>query len=137
MRRKEIFNNINMVPYLDVMLVLLIIFMITAPMGASLGVHVQLPKASAKPLVMQKIPTSLVIQASGVAKIVHNDKTCYLNIEDHALEVCLKKHSVDKSQTLYVQADNKLVWQQVLTNIVRMHKLGWTQWALVSTEEST
>lgn len=137
MRRKEIFNNINMVPYLDVMLVLLIIFMITAPMGASLGVHVKLPKASADPLIMQDVPTSLVIQANGVAKIMHDKKTCYINTKDEKLTHCLKMINVDKKQTLYVQADNKLAWQQVLASIVKMHKLGWTQWALVSTDESS
>ena len=42
-------SEINVVPYIDVMLVLLVIFMITAPL-LNLGVEVDLPKADAEPL---------------------------------------------------------------------------------------
>jgi biopolymer transport protein TolR len=48
-RRKRLMGEINVVPYIDVMLVLLIIFMITAPLLTE-GVKVQLPKAGAKPI---------------------------------------------------------------------------------------
>ncbi|GMR08063.1 MAG: protein TolR [Gammaproteobacteria bacterium] len=47
--RKKLIGEINVVPYIDVMLVLLIIFMITAPLLAQ-GVKVDLPSADAKPL---------------------------------------------------------------------------------------
>src|SRR6188474_3000474 len=48
-RRRKLMGEINVVPYIDVMLVLLIIFMITAPLLAE-GIKVQLPKAGAKPI---------------------------------------------------------------------------------------
>ena len=48
-RRRRPVAEINVVPYIDVMLVLLIIFMVTAPLITQ-GVKVELPKASAKPL---------------------------------------------------------------------------------------
>ena len=48
-RKKKLMGEINVVPYIDVMLVLLIIFMVTTPL-LSTGVSVELPKASAKPL---------------------------------------------------------------------------------------
>src|SRR3989338_10745309 len=51
-RRRPI-AEMNLVPYIDVMLVLLVIFMITAPLLTQ-GVHVQLPTASAKALPPQK-----------------------------------------------------------------------------------
>ena len=47
-RRRRLMAEINVVPYIDVMLVLLIIFMITAPLLTE-GVKVQLPKAGARP----------------------------------------------------------------------------------------
>ncbi len=47
--RRKAMSEINVVPYIDVMLVLLIIFMVTAPM-LNLGVEVELPKADAEPL---------------------------------------------------------------------------------------
>ena len=48
-RRRRLMGEINVVPYIDVMLVLLIIFMITAPLLAE-GVKVELPKAGARPI---------------------------------------------------------------------------------------
>ena len=48
-RRRRLMGEINVVPYIDVMLVLLIIFMITAPLLAE-GIKVELPKAGARPI---------------------------------------------------------------------------------------
>ncbi len=48
-RRNRLMSEINVVPYIDVMLVLLVIFMITAPLLTE-GVKVDLPRAQAKPL---------------------------------------------------------------------------------------
>ncbi len=48
-RRKRLMSDINVVPYIDVMLVLLVIFMITAPLLTE-GVKVELPQADARPL---------------------------------------------------------------------------------------
>jgi biopolymer transport protein TolR len=49
MRRRRLIGEINVVPYIDVMLVLLIVFMITAPLLTQ-GVKVDLPQASANPI---------------------------------------------------------------------------------------
>jgi biopolymer transport protein TolR len=48
-RRRRLMGEINVVPYIDVMLVLLVIFMVTAPLLTQ-GVEVELPKAAAEPL---------------------------------------------------------------------------------------
>jgi biopolymer transport protein TolR len=48
-RKKRLMSEINVVPYIDVMLVLLIIFMVTAPL-LSTGIDVNLPKAAAEPM---------------------------------------------------------------------------------------
>ena len=58
--RKKPMSEINVVPYIDVMLVLLVIFMITAPL-LNLGVEVQLPEADAEPLDTQQNEEPLVI----------------------------------------------------------------------------
>ena len=63
-RRRSI-SEINVVPYIDVSLVLLIIFMITAPLLQT-GVEVELPRAEAKPLDQdQEPPLVVTIDASG------------------------------------------------------------------------
>src|SRR5690606_11312690 len=68
MRHRRLMGEINVVPYIDVMLVLLIIFMITAPL-LSQGIQVELPKAAAEPLdpdfLRDNEPLVLSIDSSG------------------------------------------------------------------------
>ena len=63
-RKRKLKADINVVPYIDVMLVLLIIFMVTAPL-LSLGVDVELPQADAKPIEQQKEPVVVEVDAEG------------------------------------------------------------------------
>ena len=67
-RNRRLMGEINVVPYIDVMLVLLIIFMVTAPLLTQ-GVKVNLPQAGAEPLTLQKNPDDkpliLSIDANG------------------------------------------------------------------------
>ncbi len=64
-KRRKLMAEINVVPYIDVMLVLLVIFMITAPL-LSQGVEVDLPKISAQPLPADKFePVVLTVDANG------------------------------------------------------------------------
>ena len=58
-RRKRLMSEINVVPYIDVMLVLLVIFMITAPL-LSQGVKVDLPRAASRPVDVQDRETLVV-----------------------------------------------------------------------------
>ena len=58
--RRRPMSEINVVPYIDVMLVLLVIFMITAPL-LNLGVEVELPKADAEPLDTQQNEEPMVL----------------------------------------------------------------------------
>lgn len=58
------FADINVTPFVDVLLVLLIIFMVTAPFAVS-GVNVQLPSSQAKPLKLAGDPMVLSVSASG------------------------------------------------------------------------
>ena len=72
-RKRKPVSEINVVPYIDVMLVLLIIFMITAPIIQQ-GVEIDLPQASANPLPPeQREPLVLTVSKSG---------DYYLNIGD-------------------------------------------------------
>ena len=62
--KRGVINEINMTPFIDVMLVLLIIFMVTAPLMTA-GVPIDLPKAAAAPLNTDKKPVTLSIKADG------------------------------------------------------------------------
>ena len=63
-RRRKLKSEINVVPYIDVMLVLLVIFMITAPL-LNLGVDVDLPKSNAKSLQQKTDPVVVQVDAEG------------------------------------------------------------------------
>ncbi len=63
-RRRRAMSEINVVPYIDVMLVLLIIFMVTAPL-LNLGVDIELPKSSAKSLEQKADPVLVTIAEDG------------------------------------------------------------------------
>ena len=63
-RRRKPVSDINVVPYIDVMLVLLIIFMVTAPL-LNLGVDVDLPQASAEPLQNDDEPIVVSVTRDG------------------------------------------------------------------------
>ena len=65
--------DINVTPLVDVMLVLLIIFMVTAPMLQE-GVSVELPAAKGEPIEKAQQPEEIVISVSGVGSIFVNEK---------------------------------------------------------------
>src|ERR1700740_1569970 len=69
-RGRRLMGEINVVPYIDVMLVLLIIFMITAPLLTQ-GVKVDLPKGAAEPIEAQRVPP-LVLSVDRAGRLYLN-----------------------------------------------------------------
>jgi biopolymer transport protein TolR len=72
-RRRRLMGEINVVPYIDVMLVLLIIFMITAPLLTE-GVKVELPKAGARP-----IPPEMMKDSKPIVLSIDQNARLFLN----------------------------------------------------------
>ncbi len=64
LRKRRLKADINVVPYIDVMLVLLIIFMVTAPL-LNLGVDIELPQSNAKPIEQKKEPVVVSVDPDG------------------------------------------------------------------------
>ena len=82
-RRRRLMGEINVVPYIDVMLVLLIIFMITAPLLAE-GIKVELPKAGARP-----IPPEMLKDSKPIVLTIDETGRLFLNYnkpEDEPLD---------------------------------------------------
>jgi biopolymer transport protein TolR len=73
-RRKRMMSEINVVPYIDVMLVLLVIFMVTAPLLTQ-GVNVELPQVAAEPVKVKENLDPLVVS-------VDKDGNFYVDIGD-------------------------------------------------------
>jgi len=74
MQKRKLMGEINVVPYIDVMLVLLVIFMVTAPLLTQ-GIEVDLPKAAAEPI--QDVPNSPPLVLS-----VDKEGNFYINVGD-------------------------------------------------------
>lgn len=100
--RRRLANEINVVPYIDVMLVLLVIFMITAPLLTT-GVKVDLPNAQAKAMDISKDKQPIVLT-------VKADGELYLNIGKHS------NKPLDPVQVTKIAA--KVLHQQPKTPVV-------------------
>jgi biopolymer transport protein TolR len=74
LQKRKLMGEINVVPYIDVMLVLLVIFMVTAPLLTQ-GIEVDLPKAAAQPI--QDVPNSPPLVLS-----VDKEGNLYINVGD-------------------------------------------------------
>ena len=106
-RRGGGMHEINVTPLIDVMLVLLVIFMVTAPLLTT-GVHVDLPKVKSAP--MQLDDAKLLV-------IITSDEHVYLGKDEitGALEDRLKNNArLQEEKELYVQADENVKYGAVL-----------------------
>jgi biopolymer transport protein TolR len=92
MQKRKLMAEINVVPYIDVMLVLLIIFMVTAPLLTQ-GVIVELPKAGAEPItaVPDHLPIVVSVDAQG---------NLYINIGDNEDEPAASKDIVARTASV-------------------------------------
>jgi len=126
-RRRRLMGEINVVPYIDVMLVLLIIFMITAPLLTQ-GVQVELPDADAQP-----IDPDLLKDREPLVLSVDRDGRYYLNIggdEDapiEAAEVARRAGAVlerDAATPVLVKADERVPYGSVVRAMVLLQQAG-------------
>ncbi len=86
LKKRKLMGEINVVPYIDVMLVLLVIFMVTAPLLTQ-GVKVELPKAGAEPI--EDVPDHPPLVVS-----VDADGNLYVNVGDEEDEPATAKEIV-------------------------------------------
>lgn len=126
--RRSRMADINVVPYIDVMLVLLVIFMITAPL-LNQGVQVDLPKATSKPLASaEKEPLIVSVNAQGqyflnvaanpTAPITEDDLIRDVNAE------FAKAKQEGREQQVYVKGDHKVDYGAVVHAMVILQKAG-------------
>src|SRR5215212_8280229 len=116
-RRASGMNEINVTPLIDVMLVLLVIFMVTAPLLTT-GVQVDLPKVKSAP--MQTDDSKLLI-------IITADKQVYLGKDEitSALEDRLKSNTrLQEEKEVYVQADENVPYGVVLRVMAALRAAG-------------
>ena len=130
-RRRKLKADINVVPYIDVMLVLLIIFMVTAPL-LNLGVDVDLPKSKASMIDQKKDPVIAVITHDGRYLLKLEDAK-YEPVSSAELESKVRAfHDQNPDVAVYIAADGKLAYQQVMDLMVVLQNIGIPHVALMS-----
>jgi biopolymer transport protein TolR len=126
--RRRLMAEINVVPYIDVMLVLLIIFMITAPL-LSQGIKVDLPKAGAEPLDPELLRNNEPLVLS-----IDRDGQLYLNVGGKDVEKPLDEQTVlertsavirrSPETPVLVKADQSVPYGRVVAGMVLLQQAG-------------
>ena len=116
--------EINVVPYIDVMLVLLVIFMITAPLLTQ-GVKVDLVEADAKPMEDEaKRPLVIGVESDGRLSITYDDdRTQYVDHDD----LLLKSTALIKNNPgipVLIKGDKNVVYEEVVDAMVILQQAG-------------
>jgi biopolymer transport protein TolR len=124
-------SEINVTPLVDVMLVLLIIFMVTAPLMTS-GVSVDLPKTDAKPLNTDSQPLTVTINAAG--KIFLQDQEVELPDLVTKLQAIAKN---DQDRRIFVRGDKDLAYGRIMEVMGTITQGGFTKVALLAEQPVT
>ncbi len=130
-RRKPVMSEINVTPMVDVMLVLLIIFMVSAPL-LTVGVPIDLPQTQAKSLEQDKEPLTLSVDTQG--------KVFLQNSEVPIDELVPKLQAITQArggydERIYVRGDRKIDYGSVMRVMGRLSSAGFRRVALVTEVE--
>ncbi len=123
--------EINVTPLVDVMLVLLIIFMVTAPLMTS-GVSVDLPKTDAQPINTDSQPLTVTVDSAG--KIFLQDQ------EVELAELVAKLQAIaqnNQDRRIFVRGDKDLAYGRIMQVMGTITQGGFTKVALLAEQPST
>ncbi len=130
-RARKSINQINVVPYIDVMLVLLIIFMVTAPL-LNLGTDINLPQSRAKSLETPKDPIVVSIYADGrYALMLERGKNREMTAADITVEL-RAIHGQNDGAIVLVNGARDASYQTVMQGIDLIKDAGISKVSLVS-----
>ena len=122
-------SEINVTPMVDVMLVLLIIFMVTAPLLVA-GVPVDLPKNRAQPLDQQARPVQVSIDAQG--QIFIDDVAVTPAALPARFAAIAAQPEPPEGRRIYLRADKSLDYGEVMQVMGELNRAGLNRVALVS-----
>jgi biopolymer transport protein TolR len=130
-RRKPVMSEINVTPMVDVMLVLLIIFMVSAPL-LTVGVPIDLPQTQAKSLDQDKEPLTVSVNTKGEVYLQ--------NSEIKMDELVAKLQAITQArggndERIYVRGDRKVDYGTVMRVMGRLSAAGFRRVALVTEVE--
>ncbi len=127
--RSAVMSEINVTPLVDVMLVLLIIFMVAAPL-LTVGVPIDLPETSARPLEGQTDPINISIDSEG--RIFLQDTEIPFDEVVAKLEAVAQNGVEDR---IYVRGDQNADYGMVMRVMARISAAGFKKLGLVTVEE--
>ena len=130
-RRHVPMHEINVTPFVDVMLVLLIVFMVTAPL-LTVGVPLELPETKGQQLQTSKEPLTISVQRDGKVYIQESETTLD--------EIAPKLRAIAKSgyeEQIFVRGDKGIDYGTVMRVMGRIKSAGFTKVSLVTESEGS
>ena len=129
-RKNNPISDINVTPLVDVMLVLLIVFMVTAPL-LTVGVQIELPKTSAKQMTDDNEPLTITIDK--------NSKIYIQEMEIDFDDLTEKLEAIGQSnfdQKIYINGDKDISYEVLMRVMAKISSSGYTSIGLVTDIES-
>ena len=121
--------EINVTPFVDVMLVLLIVFMVSAPLLTS-GVPVDLPETQAKPLALEKEPITITVNPEGKIFVKEDE----IAIDDLVPKLtALTESNLD--ERIYVRGDRSANYGMIMRVMGTINGAGFRHIGLVALKE--
>jgi biopolymer transport protein ExbD len=124
-------SDINVTPFVDVMLVLLIIFMVAAPL-ATVAIKIDLPPAEAPKNPTDKKPTFLSVRRGGQVFVVAQDNTQQTPLENLASVLAGKLGANPQQQTVLLRADRDVRYGEFMAVVNQLQKDGFYKIGLIS-----
>jgi len=134
-RRRQRMSEMNVVPYIDVMLVLLIIFMVTAPL-MNLGVEVELPTGAAEPMEDQGDPLLVTVTRTGEFYLDTGDAPQLIDGET-LRETVAAIASRNPEVQVTVSGDRDVPYQFIYSAMVVLQQAGVASVGLMGDPEQT
>jgi biopolymer transport protein TolR len=131
-RRRAVMSEINVTPFVDVMLVLLIVFMVSAPL-LTVGVPIDLPQSQAKALEQNNEPLTVSVNVGGQVFLQNNE----IKLDDLVpkLSAIITARGGDPNELIYVRGDKKVDYGTMMRVMGRISGAGYHRVALVTEVE--
>jgi len=132
LRRAHVMSEINVTPMVDVMLVLLIIFMVAAPLLTA-GVPLDLPQTQAKALEQDKEPLTISVNDKGQVYLMNSE----IKMDElmPKLEAITKNRGGGVEERIFVRGDKKVDYGTVMKVMGRLSQAGYRKVALITETE--
>jgi biopolymer transport protein TolR len=131
-RRRAVMSDINVTPFVDVMLVLLIVFMVSAPL-LTVGVPLDLPQSQAKSIEQDKEPLTISVNSQGQLFLQNSE----IKVEDLVpkLKAIIDARGGGFDERVYVRGDKKVDYGTMMRVMGRLSAAGYHRVALVTEVE--